>query len=67
MEAHISEAGDWLIGGDLEVFEPIKYNDGLDHYRLSPAQLRAEFEKRGADAVFAFQVFKFLGVQGFGF
>uniref|UniRef100_A0A0E0KM67 sulfate adenylyltransferase n=1 Tax=Oryza punctata TaxID=4537 RepID=A0A0E0KM67_ORYPU len=52
----IASAGNWLIGGDLEVLEPIKYNDGLDHYRLSPQQLRNEFDKRGADAVFAFQL-----------
>lgn len=52
----IADAGDWLLGGDLEVVEPIKYNDGLDHYRLSPAQLREEFIRRGADAVFAFQL-----------
>lgn len=52
----ITPAGNWLIGGDLEVLEPIKYNDGLDHYRLSPQQLRDEFDKRGADAVFAFQL-----------
>lgn len=52
----IASAGNWLIGGDLDVLEPIKYNDGLDHYRLSPRQLRNEFDKRGADAVFAFQL-----------
>lgn len=34
----------------------IKYNDGLDNYRLSPHQLRKEFDKRQADAVFAFQL-----------
>ncbi|EHA8591048.1 hypothetical protein COCNU_scaffold031697G000020 [Cocos nucifera] len=52
----IEDAGNWLIGGDLEVIEPIKYNDGLDRYRLSPAQLREEFSRRNADAVFAFQL-----------
>ncbi|PKU85545.1 ATP sulfurylase 1, chloroplastic-like [Dendrobium catenatum] len=52
----ISEAGNWLIGGDLLVIEPIKYNDGLDKYRLSPADLREEFTRRNADAVFAFQL-----------
>lgn len=52
----IDNAGDWLIGGDLEVIEPIKYNDGLDQYRLSPAELREEFARRNADAVFAFQL-----------
>eukprot|EP00276_Gloeochaete_wittrockiana_P003568 CAMPEP_0184658920 /NCGR_PEP_ID=MMETSP0308-20130426/27323_1 /TAXON_ID=38269 /ORGANISM="Gloeochaete witrockiana, Strain SAG 46.84" /LENGTH=486 /DNA_ID=CAMNT_0027098275 /DNA_START=51 /DNA_END=1507 /DNA_ORIENTATION=+ len=48
--------GDWLVGGDLEVLEPIKYNDGLDQYRLTPKQLKAEYKKRGADAVYAFQL-----------
>ncbi|GAA0183995.1 hypothetical protein LIER_31312 [Lithospermum erythrorhizon] len=52
----ITPAGDWLIGGDLEVLQPVKYNDGLDHYRLSPQQLRHEFHLRQADAVFAFQL-----------
>ncbi|CAK9317301.1 unnamed protein product [Citrullus colocynthis] len=52
----ITYAGNWLIGGDLEVLNPIKYNDGLDHYRLSPKQLRQEFDRRQADAVFAFQL-----------
>ncbi|RDY09395.1 ATP sulfurylase 1, chloroplastic, partial [Mucuna pruriens] len=56
VEQTISNAGNWLIGGDLEVIEPIKYNDGLDHFRLSPAELRAEFTRRNADAVFAFQL-----------
>ena len=52
----IEATGDWLVGGDLEVLDPITYGDGLDHYRLSPAQLRAEFDRRGADAVYAFQL-----------
>uniref|UniRef100_A0A7C9E821 sulfate adenylyltransferase n=1 Tax=Opuntia streptacantha TaxID=393608 RepID=A0A7C9E821_OPUST len=56
VEEVITPAGNWLIGGDLEVLKPIKYNDGLDHYRLSPKRLRQEFDKRQADAVFAFQL-----------
>lgn len=56
VEEAITHAGNWLIGGDLEVLERIKYHDGLDHYRLSPAELRKEFERRKADAVFAFQL-----------
>ncbi|CAL2224892.1 unnamed protein product [Prunus armeniaca] len=52
----ITNAGNWLIGGDLEVIEPIKYHDGLDRFRLSPAELREEFTRRNADAVFAFQL-----------
>ncbi|OIT26711.1 PREDICTED: ATP sulfurylase 1, chloroplastic-like [Nicotiana attenuata] len=55
-EEAITHAGNWLIGGDLEVIEPIKYNDGLDRFRLSPAELRDEFTRRNADAVFAFQL-----------
>ncbi|CAA6658606.1 unnamed protein product [Spirodela intermedia] len=56
VEEAITNAGNWLIGGDLEVFEQIKYNDGLDRYRLSPSELREEFTRRNADAVFAFQL-----------
>lgn len=56
VEEVITPAGNWLIGGDLEVLKPIKYNDGLDHFRLSPKKLRNEFDRRQADAVFAFQL-----------
>lgn len=56
VEEVITPAGNWLVGGDLEVLKPIKYNDGLDHYRLSPQQLRKEFDNRQADAIFAFQL-----------
>ena len=44
------------MGGDLVVPERIVWNDGLDKYRLTPNELREEFVKRGADAVFAFQL-----------
>ena len=52
----INESGDWLCGGDLEVLERIKWNDGLDQYRLTPNELRQKFKEMGADAVFAFQL-----------
>ncbi|KAI0560194.1 Sulfate adenylyltransferase SAT [Gracilaria domingensis] len=52
----IYESGDYLVGGDLEVLKDIKYNDGLDDYRLTPRQLREEYKKRDADAVFVFQL-----------
>lgn len=52
----IHESGDWLVGGDLEALERIKWNDGLDTYRKTPNELRAEFRRRNADAVFAFQL-----------
>ena len=52
----IYESGDWLVGGDMECIERIQWNDGLDQYRLTPHELRQEFLKRRADAVFAFQL-----------
>jgi len=52
----IMEAGDWLVGGKLKVLKAIKYNDGMDHYRLAPAELKAKFDEMGADAVFVFQL-----------
>ncbi len=52
----IMAMGDTLVGGDLEVLEPIRYGDGLDDFRLSPAQLRSEFERRQTDAIYAFQL-----------
>jgi len=52
----VFEGGDWCVGGELEVLERIKWNDGLDQYRLTPNELRAEFKRRKADAVFAFQL-----------
>uniref|UniRef100_A0A0A9YY03 Bifunctional 3'-phosphoadenosine 5'-phosphosulfate synthase n=1 Tax=Lygus hesperus TaxID=30085 RepID=A0A0A9YY03_LYGHE len=52
----INASGDFLVGGALEVFERIRWNDGLDEYRLTPTELRAKFKEMGADAVFAFQL-----------
>ncbi|XP_076369202.1 bifunctional 3'-phosphoadenosine 5'-phosphosulfate synthase-like isoform X2 [Tachypleus tridentatus] len=52
----IYESGDWLVGGDLEVLERIRWNDSLDDFRLSPMELRAKFKEMEADAVFAFQL-----------
>ena len=40
----------------MEVVEPIKYHDSLDHFRLSPVELRQEFERCNASAVFSFQL-----------
>ena len=44
------------MGGELEVLGRITWADGLDEYRLTPAQLRARFRQLEADAVFAFQL-----------
>jgi len=52
----INESGDWLCGGDLQVLKRVRWDDGLDQYRLTPAELRDKFREMGADAVFAFQL-----------
>ncbi|XP_054238084.1 bifunctional 3'-phosphoadenosine 5'-phosphosulfate synthase 2 [Indicator indicator] len=52
----VLESGDWLLGGDLQVLERIRWNDGLDQYRLTPRALRQRFRQMDADAVFAFQL-----------
>lgn len=49
-------SGDHLVGGDLEVLKDFEYNDGLDEFRLTPRELRNEYARRGADAVFVFQL-----------
>ena len=41
----IYDSGDWLCGGDLEVLERIRWNDGLDEYRLTPDELRQRFRQ----------------------
>lgn len=52
----IMEAGDYLVGGEVELLRRIRWNDGLDQYRLTPNELRRKFVEMGADAVFAFQL-----------
>ncbi|VDN96766.1 unnamed protein product, partial [Rodentolepis nana] len=52
----IMSTGDWLVGGDLKVFEKVVWNDGLDQFRLSPLLLREKFKELEADCVFAFQL-----------
>eukprot|EP00542_Grammatophora_oceanica_P020344 CAMPEP_0194037038 /NCGR_PEP_ID=MMETSP0009_2-20130614/9392_1 /TAXON_ID=210454 /ORGANISM="Grammatophora oceanica, Strain CCMP 410" /LENGTH=1164 /DNA_ID=CAMNT_0038679029 /DNA_START=54 /DNA_END=3548 /DNA_ORIENTATION=+ len=52
---HIYKGGDYLIGGEVELLDRIKYNDGLDQWRLTATELLAEFQAKGADTVYAFQ------------
>ncbi|XP_028845710.1 bifunctional 3'-phosphoadenosine 5'-phosphosulfate synthase 2a [Denticeps clupeoides] len=52
----VMASGDWLVGGDLEVLQRIRWNDGLDQYRLTPRELKQRFKDMRADAVFAFQL-----------
>uniref|UniRef100_A0A183AIL1 APS kinase n=1 Tax=Echinostoma caproni TaxID=27848 RepID=A0A183AIL1_9TREM len=52
----ILDSGDWLVGGDLEVLERIRWNDGLDKYRLTPLELHRALKDMNADCVFVFQL-----------
>lgn len=40
----IMDSGDWLIGGELKVFERVAWNDGLDSYRLTPREIRTRLK-----------------------
>jgi 3'-phosphoadenosine 5'-phosphosulfate synthase len=52
----IFAGGEWLVGGKIEVLERVKYNDGMDQWRLTPLELQKKFKDIGADAVFVFQL-----------
>lgn len=62
-EAHpgvkaVMDEGDWLIGGDIDVITVTPAKDKgeqFTEYRLTPAQVRESFEKRGWKTVAAFQ------------
>lgn len=51
------EGGDWLVGGELEVLERIRWNDGLDQYRLTPRELREKFREMKAGECNALSVY----------
>lgn len=48
----INESGDWLVGGEVEALERIRWNDGLDDYRKTPKELRAIFRSLGVSILF---------------
>eukprot|EP00547_Thalassionema_nitzschioides_P003051 CAMPEP_0194207818 /NCGR_PEP_ID=MMETSP0156-20130528/6458_1 /TAXON_ID=33649 /ORGANISM="Thalassionema nitzschioides, Strain L26-B" /LENGTH=1152 /DNA_ID=CAMNT_0038934675 /DNA_START=73 /DNA_END=3531 /DNA_ORIENTATION=+ len=52
---NIYKGGDYLIGGEVELLDRIRYNDGLDPWRKTARELMAEFSAKGADTVYAFQ------------
>ena len=53
----IYKQGDYLVSGEsMQFTKRITFNDGLDQYRLTPQEIFDECQKRGADAVYAFQV-----------
>lgn len=53
---HIMNSGDWLIGGDLEMLSRVKWNDGLDAYRLTPKEIQLKLKEMNADVTFVFQL-----------
>ena len=55
IKENILAAGDYLLGGELSKIRRIKFRDGLDQWRKTPAELLSEFKAKGADGVFAFQ------------
>jgi 3'-phosphoadenosine 5'-phosphosulfate synthase len=52
---NIYNGGEYLIGGEVELLDRIRYNDGLDQWRKTASELMAEFRAKGADTVYAFQ------------
>ncbi|GMR58204.1 hypothetical protein PMAYCL1PPCAC_28399, partial [Pristionchus mayeri] len=54
--AQILNAGEFCLGGDIEVLDRITFNDGLDKFRFTPLELRKKLEEKQADAVFVFQL-----------
>lgn len=53
--AEILKSGDYLMGGEIQLLDRIVYNDGLDKFRKTPAELQQLFMEKNADVVFAFQ------------
>lgn len=56
----IYDSGDWLCGGELEVLERITWGDGLDHYRLTPNELRVKFRELNVSLILAAYVVGFV-------
>lgn len=49
--------GDFLVSGSrMRFVRNVEFGDQLDQYRITPAQVYAEVQKRNADAVYAFQL-----------
>ncbi|GMS86183.1 hypothetical protein PENTCL1PPCAC_8358, partial [Pristionchus entomophagus] len=54
--AQILNAGEFCLGGDIEVVDRICFDDGLDRFRFTPVELRQKLAEKQADAVFVFQL-----------
>lgn len=53
--SQILKQGDYLIGGEVNVLDRIRYNDELDKWYKTATGLMDEFQEKGADTVYAFQ------------
>ena len=45
-----------LTGAELTFVDTVKFNDGLDHLRLSSEKIKELVKEKGADTVYAFQL-----------
>lgn len=52
----VAQGNHLLTGKNLIFVDTVKFNDGLDHLRLSADQIRQQIKEKNADAVFAFQL-----------
>ncbi|XP_014226071.1 bifunctional 3'-phosphoadenosine 5'-phosphosulfate synthase isoform X2 [Trichogramma pretiosum] len=52
----VMASGEWLLGGEIEALERVRWHDELDAYRLTPNEIRSRCREMRADAVFAFQL-----------
>ena len=54
---NIMSQGEWLVSGEsMDFIEKVMWNDEMDCYRLTPAEISTRAKQMKADAVFAFQV-----------
>jgi len=52
---YIMSQGDFLISGaSMHFLKRVTFNDGIDHFRLTPAEINSQIKAKGADAVYAF-------------
>ena len=49
--------GDYLVSGQsMRYVRKVEFKDGMDQYRQTPREINDQIKKRGADAVYAFQL-----------
>lgn len=56
IKAILESKTQWLLGGRLQLFERIRWEDRLDEYRLTPQEIKHHLIQKKADAVFVFQL-----------